>query len=240
MPPKKRIRIDKKKIVAYHSDSEDETGGADVAKEGEEGAEANDAATADKAESSTTSKNFFAAALQEALSAESTPAVSASVAASARMTGDAILSGTRTTQQKQVQRQRARAALRNRQELRLEVVRRNHVAAPTFGEVEKRLGKLAASGVVQLFNALKRQQEAWKREAKKQSVGLSLVEDNKVAIKPQAFLDALAADKGKKRTASAAAPKAEPDESKWSVLRDDFLEIKSKAWDADSSGDDSE
>jgi hypothetical protein len=159
---------------------------------------------------------------------------------------DAILSGVRTAQQKQAQRMaRSLVKVKSKRALREETLARNHVTLPRIDEREKRLAKLAASGVVVLFNTLKRQRAAWKREMKKQAeapVATSMFDDKPVKIRPAAFLDTLATDKQKQRAAAAkkraaAASSGGKSEPKWSVLRDDFLETKQAAWDADNSDD---
>jgi hypothetical protein len=261
VPKSKRVRVKRKQLKPYHSDSEDES----------EKPTRTVANSADSADANATNEasvprggdqasgsvgrglhagNAFASALQLALLGSGVDASGALGAADATAeASDAILSGVRTAQQKQAQRMaRSLVKVKSKRALREETLARNHVTVPRTDEREKRLAKLAASGVVVLFNTLKRQRAAWKREMKKQAeapVATSMFDDKPVTIRPAAFLDTLAADKqtqraaaAKKRAAAAAAAssgaKSEP---KWSVLRDDFLETKQAAWDADNSDD---
>lgn len=145
---------------------------------------------------------------------------------------DEILTGTRTTQQRQADRLARKSKALAKREPRAQRLSACRQDTPAFGELEKRLSKVAASGVVQLFNALKRQRASWQRQVKLQSRDS---EKDRVEIQPRSFLASLAAaDAAKKQAKSAAAAGAQvKQESKWSVLRDDFLETKAKAWDAD-------
>lgn len=174
------------------------------------------------------SNNFFASALQAALATDNNK--NANDVQS--VTSDSILSGTRTTQQRQSDRLTRKAKSSGKRERRGVVLQINRQERPTFDEVEKRLAKVAASGVVQLFNALKRQRATFQRQLKAQS---RVSDKDRVQIQPKSFLATLtAADNAKKAARHQQQVKAEvKHESKWSVLRDDFLEKEANAWDAE-------
>jgi hypothetical protein len=258
VPKSKRVRVNRKKLKPYESDSDDENESEKPTTRSvadSVAAPTDSFLRADKAAHASVvgtrnAGNAFASALQLALGSSVVAAAGAAgggaVEATTVEASDAILSGVRTAQQKQAQRMaRSLVKVKSKRALREETLARNHVTLPRIDEREKRLAKLAASGVVVLFNTLKRQRAAWKREMKKQAeapVATSMFDDKPVKIRPAAFLDTLATDKQKQRAAAAkkraaAASSGGKSEPKWSVLRDDFLETKQAAWDADNSDD---
>jgi hypothetical protein len=172
--------------------------------------------------------NFFASALQAALA---TSNVDKKNKSNESIATDSILSGTRTTQQRQSDRLTRKAKSSGQRERRAIVLKINRQERPVFDELEKRLSKVAASGVVQLFNALKRQRSMFQRQLKGQS---RVADKDRVAIQPKSFLATLAAADNAKKAARQPQVKSEvKQESKWSVLRDDFLEKEANAWDAE-------
>jgi hypothetical protein len=182
------------------------------------------------------SNNFFASALQAALATnESKSAPNDNDDDDDDNDVDTILTGTRTAQQRQADRLARHAKASGKRERRAVALKVNRQERPAFDEVEKRLAKVAASGVVQLFNALKRQRSSFQRQIKAQTRDS---DKDRVNIQPKSFLAALtAADNAKKAARQQQQQqrvKSEvKHESKWSVLRDDFLEKESKAWDAE-------
>ena len=99
---------------------------------------------------------------------------------------------------------------------------------------EKRLTRLATSGVVKLFNAVRGQQKTLKSELNR--AGRSERKREKVfkSVDKDKFMDVL--DKAKKSdNSNQEHEEVEEEESSWKILRDDYMMgAKMKDWDRDS------
>ncbi|XP_064600541.1 RRP15-like protein [Liolophura sinensis] len=117
---------------------------------------------------------------------------------------------------------------------------------PLEKDRERRLQKIATRGVVQLFNAVKKQQKSV--EEKLSAVGSSERKRSKVleSVTKGAFLDLLRGTRVnvskdgavKSRKPQQTPPEDTAEEGKWDILREDFMMGATlKDWDKEQSGD---
>jgi len=113
---------------------------------------------------------------------------------------------------------------------------------------EKALMKLATRGVVQLFNAVRDQQKDLKSQLNAAGHSTRKREQVFKSIDKEGFLDVLSGASAKKQQHTSGQQPAkkkakvsaeEPEESSWSVIKDDYmLGAKMKDWDKESEGED--
>jgi len=112
---------------------------------------------------------------------------------------------------------------------------------------EKALMKLATRGVVQLFNAVRDQQKDLKSQLSAAGHSTRKREQVFKSIDKEGFLDVLSGASAKKQQHTSGSQPAkkkakmmaeEPEESSWSVIKDDYmLGAKMKDWDKESEGE---
>ncbi|XP_013411480.1 RRP15-like protein isoform X1 [Lingula anatina] len=117
-------------------------------------------------------------------------------------------------------------------------------------EKERSLQRIAQRGVVQLFNAVRKQQKDLEDKLKEAGSTEGKREKVMKSVTPGAFLDVLKgteSSKGAKKGDSKKAkmeldvPTTEPESPSWKVLRDDFMMgAKMKDWDQKADSDDND